>query len=114
NFPHGQLRRQHGATVRITDREGVLGQPATSILFEYADDRTNDFQPRDRDVDRAVAHAFAARVRQEALGLNRQGRFAEASARLDAVARRISSYAAGDSDLLQVVARLEADRPVMS
>jgi hypothetical protein len=114
NFPHGQIGRQHRATISVTDRQGALGQPATSVLFEYADDRTNDLQPRDRDVDRAVARAFAARVRQEALGLNRQGRFAEASARLDAVAKRIRSYANGDSDILQIVASLEADRPVMS
>jgi Ca-activated chloride channel homolog len=115
NFPHGEVGRQFEVRVGIEDREGTLGaHPGSAMAFEYADDRTNDLQPRDCEVDRAVARTFAAKVRQEALGLNRTGQFGEAAARIHKVAERIRSYAGSDSDLLRIVAELEADRPAMS
>jgi hypothetical protein len=43
------------------------------LTWSYADDRANDGQPRDPDVDRAVARLFAARARQEAVQRNRSG-----------------------------------------
>src|SRR4029078_6814228 len=80
----------------------------------YADDRTNDMQPRERDVDRAVATTFAAKVRLAALELNRQGEVGAAAARLSEVAKRIRSYAGSDNYLLRIVSELESDRPTMS
>jgi hypothetical protein len=41
-------------------------------------DPANDAQPRDADVDPAVATQFAARARQEAVRLNRAGDYAGA------------------------------------
>ncbi len=115
NFPYGDVGRSHGVRIGWTSREAAETTEAPIELgFEYADDRTNDLQPRDRDVDRAVAQAHATRVRKEALELNRQGRFAEASARLDAVAQRIRTYAASDRVMLDIVARLELDRGTMA
>jgi hypothetical protein len=65
-------------------------------------------------VDRAVARTFAAKVRIEALDLNRKGFFREAAARLDAVAKRIRQYAGTDTEILQIVSELETDRPAMA
>jgi Ca-activated chloride channel homolog len=118
NFPYGNVGRSVAVSVSLEDRDGVFaseGRPAgAGAAFEYADDRTNDLQPRDRDVDRAVAGTFASRVRIEALDLNRRGLFAEAAARLEAVAKRIRDYAGSDGDLLRIVAELESDKPTMS
>ena len=117
SFPYGQAGAGSGASVSIRDREGVFaasGSAHETVRFEYADDRTNDFQPRDVEVDRAVARAFATRVRREALELNRSGRFTEAEARLRGVADRIRTYAGSDREMLAVIAELEAERPMMA
>ena len=84
------------------------------LTWEYADGRTNDLQPRDRDVDQAVARIFSARARQEATGLNRRGDYPAAAAALSAVAKRIRGYAAGDLALGTLVAELERDATEMA
>jgi Ca-activated chloride channel family protein len=117
NFPYGSIGREVTIQVGIQDRDGAFAGGAAQsapVAFEYADDRQNDLQPRDRDVDRAVARTFAARVRIEALDLNRRGMFREAAGRLEAVAKRIRQYAGTDTEILQIVAELETDRPAMA
>ena len=75
SFPYGDLGRETGAIVALADRDGVFGPGGTAptepvrLTWTYADDRANDAQPRDREVDRAVARLFAARARQEAVRL---------------------------------------------
>ena len=105
NFPYGQAGRRHDVAVRVADRDQAFADAASTITFEYADDRTNDLQSRDKEVDRAVAKSYAARARQEALGLNRQGRYDEAAVRLDRVAKRIRMYANDDPEIMRIVAR---------
>ncbi|HEU4674177.1 MAG TPA: hypothetical protein VFS32_14890, partial [Candidatus Limnocylindrales bacterium] len=98
--------------VATSDREGVLaaaGAAPVGIGWEFADDRTNDGQARDRTVDHAVARLFAARARQEAVTLNRGGDFEAAVRRLRRVAARIGSYAGDDERLRDIVASLRAD-----
>ena len=116
NFPYGKIGSSVLVEVGADDRDGGLADAVagSTTTFEYADDRTNDLQPRDRDVDRAVAQAFASRVRLEALDLNRKGQFGEAAARLDAVAKRIRAYAGSDAELLRIVSELEMDRPMLA
>ena len=118
NFPYGEIGRGHAVRVAIHDRFGTFGELEAGAIaaprFEYADDRTNDLQPRDVDVDRAVARAFAARVRREALDLNRGGRFSEAAARLRGVADRIRGYAGADPEMLRIVAELQSDEGSMA
>jgi Ca-activated chloride channel family protein len=118
NFPYGQLGHGVEARVAVHDRGGAFAAAAAdapaSIRFEYADDRTNDLQPRDVDVDRAVARAFSTRVRREALDMNRAGRFTEAAVRMNHVAQRIRSYAGSDPEMLRIVAELETDRTTLS
>ena len=103
NFPFGEIGRETGAVLSVGDES-----PAVTLEWEYADGKTNDLQPRDLDVDRAVAGIFASRARQEATALNRRGDFGAASATLASVAKRIRSYAGQDPQMRALVAELES------
>src|SRR4051794_7776305 len=102
NFPYGEVGRETGAVISVADE-------SVPLTWEYADSQTNDLQPREIDVDRAVARVFAARARQEATALNRAGDFGQANGRLAAVAKRIRSYAGRDPHMRAIVAELERD-----
>ena len=95
--------------VGLTDRDDVLVATSVKLAWEYASDQANDQQDRDRDVDRAVARIFAARARQEAVGLNRAGDYEAARAAIRSTARRIRKYAAHDRELRSIVGSLEVD-----
>ena len=106
-FPHGASGTEIGALFALSARNGVVsGESAGRVAWTYADDAANDRQPRDRDVDRAVARLFAARARQEAAALNRSGDFAGAQQRLGLVAERITGYAGDDAELGGMAAAL--------
>jgi hypothetical protein len=79
------------------------------VGWEYADDHTNDVQPRDRSVDHVVAKLFAARARQGAVQLNRLGQLNEAALEVRQVASRIAGYAGNDPVLRELVAKLRAE-----
>ncbi len=116
NFPFGEIGRETGAVLSLSagdDTEVVVGANV-SLTWAYADPKTNDLQPRDVDVDRAVARIFAARARQEATGLNRAGNFGAAQAMLLSVSKRIRSYAGRDAEMRAVVAELERDASEVS
>ena len=102
NFPYGEVGRETGAVVSVVDE-------SVPLTWEYADSKTNDIQPRDVEVDRAVARIFAARARQEATALNRVGDYDSANHVLGAVAKRIRSYAGRDSEMRATIAELERD-----
>lgn len=111
-FGYGPIGQEVGILVAATDREGVLlsaGATPIGVGWEYADDATNDGQERDRSVDRAVAHQFAARARQGAVNLNRLGDFREARLELREVAERIAGYAGRDPELRALVNELRAE-----
>ncbi len=93
NFPYGEIGRETGTLLSLSDRDGVFEAASVKLGWEYADNRVNDLQERDRDVDRAVARIFAARARQEAIGRNRAGDYRGAREALSGVARRIRDYA---------------------
>ncbi len=108
SFPYGDLGREVGAIVSLSDRDGVFAADgiapaeAARLTWTYADDRANDAQPRDRSVDHVVAELFAARARQDAVASNRAGDFVGAGRRMAGTAERIRSYADGDPDLLRL------------
>jgi Ca-activated chloride channel family protein len=118
SFPYGDLGRETGAIVALTDRDGVFGPGGAGeaepvrLTWTYADDQANDAQPRDRDVDRAVARLFAARARQEAIARNRAGDFVHAGQILRATAARIREYAGTDEDLRTVMEGLTREQAV--
>ncbi|MBA2373312.1 MAG: VWA domain-containing protein [Chloroflexi bacterium] len=111
-FPYGDEGRESGAIVAVTDRDGVFAptgraaaEPAR-LVWTYATDRANDEQTRDGEVDRAVARIYAARARQEAVGLNRVGDYQAARRVLEATAKRIRGYAGRDPELRGLAERL--------
>ena len=115
-FDYGDIGREVGVNARVTDRDGafVAARPAAdpvTVAWEYADHEANDAQPRDRRVDRVVARLFAERAKQEAVRLNREGRYGEAEQAIDGVRRRIAAYAGSDPELRGVVAELKEQRP---
>jgi Ca-activated chloride channel family protein len=111
-FAFGELGESRPAIFRLTDRDGVLDGAAARVIWEYADDRANDAQSRDRTVDRLVAGVFAARARRRAVELNRQGDYRAASEDLKATSRKIRAYAGSDPELRAIVHGLagEAER----
>jgi Ca-activated chloride channel family protein len=114
-FPFGDVGRTAGAIFSLHDRDGVFAggagpaAPEVRLAWSWEDHAANDAQPRDVEVDRAVATQFAARARQEAVQRNRHGDYAGARAILEATAKRIRSYAGSDSRLRELVAELSAE-----
>ncbi len=102
------------ARFTLTDRDGVLGGPPVGAVWTYAGHEANNAQPRDRVVDRAVAALEAAAAREQAVALNREGRFEEARRALEAAQRRIRGYADDDAELARVIEALSADFAVLS
>ena len=111
-FPVGDLGRETGLIVNLTDRDGVFaaaGVTDARLTWTYADHEANDAQPRDVEVDRAVARQFAARARQQAVKGNRQRDFGEAEWWLTSTAKRIRAYAGKDKELRELVDQLESE-----
>ena len=113
-FPTGDVGRETGAILGLTDRDGVFAGAEARLAWEYATDAVVDGQSRDIDVDRAVARVFAARARQEATVLNRSGNFPAAQVALLGVAKEIRRYAGTDNELVRLVAQLEADSSTLA
>jgi Ca-activated chloride channel family protein len=114
-FDFGEVDREVGVAVRLADRDGAFAarqsvSPVT-VAWRYADHAANDRQPRDRSVDRVVARLFAERARQEAVALNRAGRYDDAAKVIDGVRRRVAAYAGSDAELQGVVALLAEEKP---
>ncbi len=99
SFPFGEIGDTMPAVFTLSDRDEVLAGASARLSWEYADDRANDAQHRDRGVDRLVAGIFAARARRRAVELNRRGDYEAASDALKATARKIRAYAGKDQEL---------------
>ena len=116
SFPYGEIGREIGAIVALTDRDGIFGPGGSGetepqrLTWSYADDRANDDQPRDAEVDRAVGRLFAARARQEAVRRNRAGDYEGARRILDGTARRIRGYAGQDRVLRDLIDELATEQ----
>jgi Ca-activated chloride channel family protein len=115
-FDFGEVGREVGVIVRVLDRDRAFetAMPApepVTLVWRYADHAANDVQQRDLDVDRVVARLFAERARQEAVSLNREGRYGEAADRLARVRIRIEEYAGDDPELRETAGNLLAEAP---
>ena len=108
-FPEAAIGAATTAFFTVADRDGVLKADGCSVEWTYADHAANDAQPRNPEVDRAVARLYAARARQEAVHLNRIGEYDAAKRALRGVARRIKGYAGSDPQIAEVAANLIAD-----
>jgi Ca-activated chloride channel family protein len=114
NFPFGSEGRVASLGVSVADRDGVLARGDVLVDWEYADNRVNDRQRRDRDVDREVARLYAARARKEAAQRNREGDYRGADLALQGVARRIRGYAGDDPELRGLVDSLAREQAQLS
>jgi Ca-activated chloride channel family protein len=114
NFPFGDIGSERSVRIELTDRDGIFQGHAQTLTWEYADHRANDLQTRDQEVDREVARLFAARVRKEAVELNKSGQYRRAMDRMQAVARRIRDYAGSDPVMLGIVSELEREERLVA
>jgi Ca-activated chloride channel family protein len=114
-FDFGTVGHEVGALIRVSDRDRAFeaAEPAlapVSLAWTYADTAANDAEPRDVAVDRVVAGLYAERVRQEAVRLNREGRFEEARLAVEGVRQRVAGYAGRDPELNAIVAALQDEQ----
>jgi Ca-activated chloride channel family protein len=109
-FPFGQEDDTIAAAFSVSDRTAVLDPSVATLRWRYASSDANDAQPRDRVVDRAVAAAFGAKVRREAVELQRRGDYDGAERAIRGVAHRIKAYAGSDPELRAQVQELEEAR----
>jgi Ca-activated chloride channel homolog len=113
-FDFGTVGREVGLLLRVSDRDAAFERatPATapaSLAWTYADHAANDAQQRDVEVDRVVARLFAERAKQDAVRLNREGRYDDARRALHGVRRRVSAYMGSDTVLRGLVEELSAE-----
>jgi Ca-activated chloride channel family protein len=104
-FPYGDVGRDTGVILGLAGETAV----AERLSWTYADDASNDRQPRDIAVDRAVARQFAARAREEAVQRNRAGDYVAAGQALESTAKRIRGYMARDAELRDIAEALEGE-----
>ena len=107
-FPLGEVGRETGVILEVTDRAGRLGGSQT-LTWAFADGAANDAQPRDREVDRVVARTYADRALRDVVAMNRRGDWPAAREALLSVARRIRAYAGSDEILRGIVDELERE-----
>ena len=110
DFPAGSPGDTLAVDLCLSDRDRILDAPPSSIAWEFADHPANDGQPRDIEVDRAVALLYAAQARDQALAQNRIGNFEEARAILRRTAERIREYAGEDRVLLELARELLSEQ----
>jgi Ca-activated chloride channel family protein len=108
-FTKGTEGQERRAEFTVGDPAGTVTAVPAELRWTYADHEANDGQPRDRDVDVAVATLYAGRARDEALDRNREGDRDGARRVLRATARRIRSYAGSERRLLAIAERLETE-----
>jgi Ca-activated chloride channel family protein len=113
-FPTGAEGSVVDVRFSLTDRDGVLAAPPQGVRWTFASHRDNDAQPRDRVVDRAVAELQAANAREQALDLNRLGKFDEARRLLEALAGLMLKRAGDDGELQAIAKRLATDQEVFA
>lgn len=114
DFPAGREGEPLSVELCLSDRERTFAAPPATVIWRFADRHANKTQSRDGEVDRAVAELSAARARDEALELNRAGRYDEAVSLLCRAADQISLYAADDPVLAGVVSSLRDEMQVYS
>jgi Ca-activated chloride channel family protein len=112
SFASQALASPEGRSVGLTFVVRSGGQAASAeavVQWRIAPAAEVGAQPRNRNVDRAVAQAYAAEARKEAGRLNRDGDYAAAGARLQRTVVRIREYAGNDSILTELARELERD-----
>ncbi|MEI7744607.1 MAG: VWA domain-containing protein, partial [Chloroflexota bacterium] len=113
-FDYGEIGREIGAVASIADRDGAFGRAIAAVgvpervavAWAYADHDANDAQERDVEVTRFVARMTAESAKQQAVRMNREGRYAEASDVLFRQSLELSNFAGEDVMLNAMVGEL--------
>ncbi|HET7034843.1 MAG TPA: hypothetical protein VFI42_04110, partial [Thermomicrobiaceae bacterium] len=82
--------------------------PWSAFDFRYADDAACSAEPRDEEVARWAARQQADRALKEATVQSRRGNAAAAQAVLSQARQRVAPQAAGDAELSQSLAEMDA------
>ncbi len=109
DFPQGEEGDTALVEWRLRDADGAFEGSIAEQSFTYSSHEASDSEPRDREVDREVAAAYAARARQRAAELGREGATDRGSAVLRKTAARINEYTGDSSELLALVSALEQE-----
>lgn len=105
-LPRRGLKATARVRVSFADREEAIEATDAELTWLFASKKEADAEVPSAVVMRAVAQAYAARARREAVEHNREGRLAEGRRVLEGVARRIAGYAGNDVALQQLVVQL--------
>jgi Ca-activated chloride channel family protein len=106
DFPLGAPGETASAEFELRADGQSVANGASGALWTYAYDAENDAQPRNVEVDRAVAKIYVARARAEATEANREGQYDRARGVVEETARRIRNYAGNDAELQQLARAL--------
>jgi hypothetical protein len=108
-FPAVPAGEVVSATVELRSTGEAVDGARGAVSWMSAGYGENARQPRNVEVDRAVATQFASRARAEATEANRHGDFDRARRVLEGTARRIRSYARRDEELLGIARALREE-----
>lgn len=109
NFERGAVGETAGAKIVLRGIGFLTTAQEQRLAWTYASHEENDTQPRNMEVDRAVASLYAARARAEATEANRHRDPRRARRVLERTAERIQEYAFGDSELVHTAQALRND-----
>jgi Ca-activated chloride channel family protein len=107
-FPGGEVGERARVQCWLWDADGVL-EGSGEQEFRYAGREAYGAQPRDMDVAREAAAAYAALARRRAAELGREGEAGKGRAVLQKMATEIRQHAGGDPQLLALASTLEQE-----
>lgn len=110
-FARGEPGAEAAVQLSLVGRGASSSADSGEIGWTYATHAANDAQPRDAEVDFAVAELYAARARADATEANRVGDLRRARQVLERTAQRIRSYAGTDVRIQGIALSLGADVP---
>jgi len=118
-FSAGQIGHVLDAEVRLADQDGVFAAASPSITpatltWTYADAGAVTVQPREIEVDRAVARVQVGQVREHAIELNRAARYEQAREAVYAVRAEVADFAGSDLELREMVTALAMEASEMA
>lgn len=109
DLPPGHEGESVRVECRLRDADGAFRDATEDQSFVYASEKAVADRPRDPEVDREVATAYAARARQRAAVLGRASKVEEGSGILRKTAARIREYMGDSKELATLAASLEEE-----
>ena len=108
-FPPGTVGDSAPVQCWLWDEGEVLDATAVEESFTYGTHVASAAQPRDAEVAREAASAYAERARQKALEPARRGDYAEGRAILSAMAVRLREYGGEDREIVAIADGLDEE-----